>query len=528
MIEEIELKLAFAPDDLRRLPRKALLRNLKTGMARKRQLSSTYFDTPSLTLQRHGMALRVRDNGEGQVQTLKTPLGGVTPRSGRVAANENGLQHKREFEAALEGDVPNLDLIEDEELQAFFASEAVAGELTPIFTTEFARQAIPLTLADSHIELALDQGHICSGALSLPLCEAELELLSGPPARLYELAMLLHRETPFRLEQESKAARGYHLYADTKAHPQKARKPSLSREMSVADAFEHLARGCVAQMRANEEPALDGQDPEGLHQMRVAVRRLRALLKVFRPAFAAEPHTYLKEDLRWLQKELGAARDWDVFQIKTLPPLRRSLPDADDLQGLSEASEAFRREAYQRARAAILSQRYTGLLLHLSLWLSEGGWQAGGEAREVGEGPVVPFAQSVLNRRLKKFRKLGRRYETLSEPDLHRLRIRGKEVRYAAEFFASLFSAKAAKPYLKRLEAIQDCLGDFNDAATGRGLVAALESRIAADGEGRTAGTAHAAGIVLGWQAAQMVRGLDSFDSAWAALENAKVFWRKG
>lgn len=527
MSEEIELKLALLPEDLERLPRKALLRNLKAGMARKRHLRSTYFDTPSLTLRQHGMALRVRDTGEGRVQTLKAPLNGA----GQGAAASEGLQHLREFEAPLDGETPNLELIDAPDLQAFFASEGVASDLEPVFTTEFDRQAIPLLLADSRIELALDSGHIRSGRQEMALSEAELELQSGAPGRLYELAMLLHRHVPFHLERQSKALRGYNLYAESPATPHKASKASPDATMTVAEAFEYLARNCVAQMRANEDPALDGRDPEGVHQLRVAIRRLRALVKAFAPAFAPEPLQYLKTELSWLQKELGPARDWDVFLGETLPPLQHRLPAAENLSELAEVGETLRGEGYERARAAIRSPRYTDLLLHLSLWVSQGGWRPNGNGEGVpdaGAGPVVPFAQEILDQRHKKFCKLARRYGTLSEGELHRLRIRGKQARYAAEFFANLFPNKAAKRYRKRLEAIQDCLGAFNDAATGQRLVDALEQRAAARDGNNAVASANATGIVIGWQAAHMERGLDAFASAWKAFKDTKPFWRKG
>ncbi len=530
--EEIELKLALTPEALARLPRTALVRSLKTDRPRRRQLASTYYDTPSLVLQRHGMALRVRHDGDAYVQTLKAPL--TLPKNpddgagqGGDAAGRDGLQHLREYEAPLDGaTTPDLSLIADDELQAFFARENVAQELEPVFVTEFERQILPLALADAEVELALDRGRIVSGEAVRDLCEAELELKRGRPGRLYELAMLLHRRTPFRLEQESKAERGYHLYTGARPAPQKAKKPRMAPEMSAAAAFELLARVCLRQMRANEQPVLDGTDPEGVHQMRVAIRRLRALVTAFKPLFAAEPYETLRGELKWLQNRLGPARDWDVFLLETLAPLRRRLPSEDSLDALETAARALREEAYATARETVLADRYTDLLLRLQLWLEEGGWQRSPEPGEADPGgrPVADFGREVLEKRAKKLKKLGRKHAELSEAKLHELRIRGKKLRYAAEFFAGAFAKKTAKAYLARLEAIQDRLGALNDAATGQRLLDQLDRRLRTEaGEAVAAG---ATGIVLGWQACRMDRDLAAFDGTWKKFVKAKAFWR--
>jgi len=530
--EEIELKLTLTPEALARLPRTALVRSLKTDRPRRRQLASTYYDTPSLVLQRHGMALRVRHDGDGYVQTLKAPL--TLPRNpdngagqGGDGAGRTGLQHLREYEAPLDGAaVPDLSLIADDELQAFFARENVARELEPVFTTEFERQLLPLALADAEIELALDRGRIVSGEAAQELCEAELELKRGQPGRLYELAMLLRRRSSFRLEQASKAERGYRLYAGTWPQPRKAEKPRVSSEMAAATAFEVLARPCLRQMRANEQPVLDGTDPEGVHQMRVAIRRLRALVTAFKPLFAAEPYDTLRGELKWLQNRLGPARDWDVFLLETLAPLRQRLPSEDSLQALETAARALREEAYATARETVLSDRYTDLLLRLQLWLEEGGWRRtpGPGETDPGARPVAAFARDILDSRAKKLKKLGRKHAELSETQLHELRIRGKKLRYAAEFFAGAFAKKSAKDYLARLEAIQDRLGALNDAATGQRLLDQLDRRLRAEGADTVA--ASATGIVLGWQACRMDRELAAFDGTWTKFAKAKAFWR--
>lgn len=525
--QEIELKLKLTPDALKRLPRTAIVRSLKASRGARKHLASTYYDTPSLVLQRHGIALRVRHDGSGHVQTLKAPLNGPA-KADNGAGTGGGLQHLREYEAPLNGTTePDLSLIDDAELQAFFEREKVAQELEPVFTTEFDRETLPLALADSRVELAMDRGRLVSGEHTAELCEAELELKSGKPGRLYELAMMLHRRTSFQLERESKAARGYRLYTGTGETPRKANKPSLSANMSAAAAFELHARACLWQMRANEQPVVDGKDPEGVHQFRVGVRRLRALVNAFAPLIAPEPYEILRRELKWLQNRLGPARDWDVFLNQTLARLRNRLPGEDGLERLEAAARGLRDEAYKTAHDTVLSDRYTDLLLRLQLWMDDGGWRAapGPGETDLGAQPVAEYAKGVLDKRAKKMKKLGRRRDELSETELHELRIRGKKLRYAAEFFAGAFPKKHAKAYLSALEDIQDRLGALNDAATGQRLLDQLEPRVAAAEGGSDAVAAGATGIVQGWQAARIDTELAAFAKTWKQFSKTKPFW---
>jgi len=534
MHEEIELKLQLAPQDLQKLQRNSLLKSLRTGPGTTKRLRSTYYDTPAQTLRRYGIALRVRQDGNVLTQTLKAPLQLARGSVGAATAG-GGLQRMREFEHPLPFEAPDLSLIEDAELQELFATESVPGELEALFTTEFERRTVPVEMADSAVEVAFDKGLIVSGDDRQELCEVELELRSGKPARLYELAMLLHRQVPFRLERRSKAARGYELYSQARPVPHKAAKPLLEPGMTVAQAFVAQARSCLWQVRANEDAVLEGNDPEGVHQMRVALRRLRALVTCYKPVFAEEAYTLLRDELRWLQQQLGPAREWDVFLTETLAAVRHRLPSEDSLERLEREAEELRRDAYEVARGAVRDARYTDLLLRLELWLDEGGWRKAAVPGQddPGDRPVEPFARAILDRRAKKVRKLGKRHETLGEGELHRLRIQGKKLRYAAEFFAGLFPKKATKAYVKRLESIQDRLGAVNDAATGQRLLDELDSRIASarsDEDGRAGETvaANATGIVLGWQAAQMDRELAAFHATWDAFAEAKPFWKKG
>jgi inorganic triphosphatase YgiF len=508
MHEELELKLAVTPDELERLRRDPLVRSLAHKRASTKCLHSTYFDTPSHDLRRRGMALRVRHIGKRRVQTLKVPGEGAS-----------GLQHYREYEAEVEADTPDVERIEDETLRRLFDAEGLTPNLKPVFTTAFSRSSVPLKLEDSEVELALDSGEIAGNGQSLPICEAELELVSGSSERIYELALALHKRIDFRLETRTKAARGYQLTTGLRPGPQKAKPLDLHADMTVGEAFVAAARSCLEQIRINEAVVLldrdAAHDPEGIHQLRVGVRRLRALVTVFKKILSEEAYAFLRAELAWLQGALGPAREWDVFVLEALAPLRRRLPDDPDLAALGEAADARGQLANQSARAALLASRYTDLLLRFELWLDSGGWAFRAGGSQAPNRRVGRFAADVLDRRANKLHKLTRKWKTLPEAELHRVRILTKKLRYTAEFFQALYPRKMVRSQLRVIARIQDTLGSLNDAVVIDALLADLDGAV----------TERAVAIVRGWQAACIERNLAHFRDDLKTYEKCRQRW---
>lgn len=543
-IQEIELKLRMAPATLQRLRRHAVVRSLARGRSRSRRLSSTYYDTPDGFLRRAGMALRLRRDGDSVTQTLKAPaallraLGLPQPAlaegreeegAGRdtkaldalgsaeaAAGLGSGLQSFAELNAAAPGDAPALELLEHEGLRRYLRDHGIAARLEPLFVTEFERRSLPLVLADSSIELCLDEGEIRAGDRRLPLCEAELELLSGRPARLFELALLLAEKLGFQLETRTKAERGHALLTEQTPEPVFASLLELAPETSAAEAFETMARSALAQMRANEPAMRLDRDPEGLHQFRVGLRRLRALVSLYKAHLEPGTAAFLRDELRWLQQETGPARDWDVFLLDTLGPMRRRLPDEAALGPLAESSAAARDAAAAQAVALLDDPRYTRLLLRLQLLLADGGWRlppAAGRPDPL-QGPARALAGRLLSRGAAKLDKLGRGRRAKSEAELHQIRIAAKKLRYAADFFRNLYPKKAVKAYARPLKELQDRLGSLNDAAVGHRLVDGL------------ALNGMAAGMVIGWQAARIEADLPRFAETWKSYKAARAFWK--
>ncbi|HET6520661.1 MAG TPA: CHAD domain-containing protein, partial [Geminicoccaceae bacterium] len=314
-----------------------------------------------------------------------------------------------------------------------------------------------------------------------PVCEAELELKAGRPAGLYRLALRLHQDVPLVIETESKAGRGYALAAGLAPGPRRAGDVRLAPEMSARDAFRAVARDCVAQILGSQACALRGEDPEGVHQMRVGLRRLRSALGSFRDHLPGDRRRAFNGELRWLGERLGRVRDLDVFATETLPGELGQRLDEATRDALTQAAGAARAEAQAELRRVLRSPRYTELMLKLLAWIEDGD----GTANETAAPPMIGgAARDILGRRHRSVARPGRRLHRLDAAERHELRKRAKKLRYAAEFFRSLCPDRPHRRYIKALKGLQEGLGAMNDAAVARRLLAELAERAGLPADG--------------------------------------------
>jgi len=526
MATETELKLAMTPTQLQRLRRHPVIRSLAQGRSRAHRLINIYFDTPDFRLREHRVMLRIREVDGRRIQTIKAP-GALVYSDRQINGGAGIAQEFEEFEHDLSADAgPELDDFDAPGLAQIFADPDLRNGLSPVFHSEIERRTLPLALADSLIELALDQGTIRAAGRELAVCEAELELQSGRRSRLYELALMLIDQIPFHLEGQSKSARGFALYDPATPEAVSSSPSALDPSMTVAEAFETLAGECLQHVRANEAAVLQTEEPEGVHQFRVALRRMRALVSLFKDVIADDVLAVMKEELRWLQQQFGPARDWDVFRLETVDPLCRRLPSEESLKDLAGATDTMRTRGYEQARATVADPRYTRLWLRLALWLDGRYWR---RVPGVGEAdltavPIREHASGLLAHRARKLRKLGRQADDMADHELHQVRIAAKKLRYAVEFFQPLFPKKAVKTYTNRLKALQDTLGSLNDAVVGYRLVDTLEH----DKATAAALKPFTAGVVVGWYTARIDRDLALFQDRWKEFKKTDPFWKDG
>lgn len=309
------------------------------------------------------------------------------------------------------------------------------------------------------------------------------------------------------------------------AAPKPVKAPELPSQIPAGDSAIAAAcailRHCLLQFDANIQPVLLGQDSEGVHQMRVALRRLRSALDIFAAILPAAWLAAMLDDLRWLNAPLGQRRDLDVFVEETLAPLRAAQPNLAGLVHLNKRLDVARLTAQADLLAALQSPRATAALLRLR-WLASldevDVLRALDPAQhEAALVPAISFAALSLKKRRRKLKQLGERHAELSVPDLHRLRIRAKKLRYASDFFRYLFAKKPTKLAGITLARLQDTLGALNDAAVGDQLLKGLLGPADQD---------PAAAAIAGWFAARQATQLAQLGPAWQDYARLKPFWK--
>ena len=433
---------------------------MANGRRRPARLINTYYDTGDRRLRQRGLVLRVRERNGRFVQTVKSDR---QPEVGALARGE--------WEDAISGPEPSPAAPES----GRFITSDLAGELVPLFQTEVRREAIDLSpRPGTRIEAAIDRGQICAPGRDArePISEVELELKSGASAALYDVALDLLRVAPLRLEPRSKAERGYRLASEGSRRLAAAHfePPEINRELSGDTALQRIGLACLERVLRNET-AVRRRSAEGVHQMRVAVRRLRAVLSAFSPMLPREQRRWASGELRWLAGVLGPARNLDVFASELLAraPARLFRPDAR--KALAAAVGRQRRAAYRVVVDAIRSPRYTAMMLRLLRWFDGCGWQAD-ESIEEMRATIGVLAERVLDCRMQVVRRRGEDFAEQFPEQRHRLRIALKKQRYAIEALAHMYDPEQVRPFVRRLKQLQDDLGEISDVRVAHEIVA--------------------------------------------------------
>lgn len=437
---EIELKLEVLPANLETL----LGSELFGEPAEVIQQHSTYFDTGDHRLNEAGFTLRIRQSGDARVQTVKVTGPGAS------------LFARSEWETPVIGDEPILD--HSSPLLNEFGP--VATELSPQFEVSIQRRVWNLTENGSEIEAVVDTGLVTSGDRHTPILEMELELKDGEASDLFVLARKVEAIAPYKFGVLSKAERGYQLL-QARGIVVKAEPIELERGMAVSHAFQAIAGSCFRQFRLNETILLERKNAEALHQARVALRRLRSAISLFKPLFRDETGKRISDELRWLAGILGEVRNLDVI-----------LPKADALrERLAEA----RLSAYGDVTDALTSFRARALMLDFNEWLRCGEYLDFSTMGEATRTSATEFAGEALDKLRRKLKKHGRNLAGIDDEQRHEARKDAKKLRYAAEFFGSLFADKRGlrryKRFIAAMETLQDELGALNDLATGPGVL---------------------------------------------------------
>ncbi len=453
MALETELKLRITPQHLARLRRHVLLKSHQLARPVARRLYNVYFDTPELDLHRSAMALRLRRSGAQWLQTLK---GG-----GEIRA---GLHQRNEWEVPVKGETLDFSRTKSAVWDALLPV-TLREKLRPVFVTDFSRSSRIVSWKGAHIEVCMDQGEIKTERHSQPICELELELKSGSPRHLFELALAILDVVPFEVEMVNKAEYGFRLLGGFVEQPHKFELPVLSRQDDLTHGMQILIWSCLLHFQSNWRGAISGDDADFLHQVRVALRRLRVLLHLMLMLRPDDTLECLSAEIADWSVMLGRIRDRDVFIAQTLQPLCASLTGQDGLPDLLCASQVLRADCYAALNGQ--AREMQSLMLRFAIWMNDDYWTRLAEyaphARE--------FSANRLNKLAHRLALSAGRLDENDAEELHELRILAKKLRYSAEAFSGWFDDQHPAEFLSALAVVQQVLGGINDAAVAHRLL---------------------------------------------------------
>jgi inorganic triphosphatase YgiF len=334
----LAVKLSVAADDLAKA-RLSLLAMAGRPRPGRSTIRTTYYDTADEALRRRELMLRVRKRGRQFVQTVEM----------HDHAGGDALA-RGEWEDPIKTALPDLAAPRS---GAQVRGGIAAADLRPLFTIEIERASFVLVpLQGTEIAVAIERGEIrTTDGASEPVHDIALALNRGDGAVLWDVALRLLEIVPCRIDMRTEAERGYRLARGAASKPAVAHDHALALHaaMTLDAALQAAGRRLVTAIVRNEAAALAFL-PEGIHQTRVAVRRLRAVLSAVKTMLPQEHYRWANGELKWLAGALGPARNWDVFAGSLLAPVSGALPGEAELKRLEAAVEGRREVAFWRVR----------------------------------------------------------------------------------------------------------------------------------------------------------------------------------
>ena len=300
----------------------------------------------------------------------------------------------------------------------------------------------------------------------------------------------------------------------------KAKKHAdLETSLTVSEAIGTILSHNLQYLAEWESSARSPEDIEGVHQTRVAFRRMRSALTIFRPAIPKQVSARWAGEMRELAGRLGAARDLDVFIDEALGSIRGklALPGAEKLETLVRR---HRDVAYGEVRTMLDGDQYALFKKDFGQWVDTRAWEQATlkkKHRKLLAGSLISFARTVLDRQERQALKAGANVDKHAAEEMHRLRIECKKLRYASEFFSPLF--QGMDEFIGHMKGLQDILGVMNDVAVMHDLL----DEVVGDGKD-TAVLQYAAGVV-GWRTCHYHELLDSFEQRWEEFVEARHPW---
>lgn len=505
-MREIELKLTLSEADIRALAASPAFAELTGGKFTTRLLRSVYFDTSDGALGREQISLRIRDTGDSRIQTVKLD-GGLT----------KGLSQTLEYENEIAGDIPDLSLISDGEVARRIEAVLAGATPKPLFETHIERTAALIDIAgEGTVELAIDIGDVRAGDKRAPLDEVELELKAGAPFIMLSAAEKLFAGVAVTPSKLHKAQHGFSLIGlgekEISLAPAFSEKTEITRDMSGVEALRSVGNAAAEQILRNWEFMHADPAPEGPHQLRVGLRRLRTALHMLNAKKLGPEFGALEEMAQRLAGVVGDLRDADVLLGDIYMPAADRFEEIPQCGALRDALTVHIAEKRKIVRESLLSADWTQLklsCLFFDFLIDRALARAGAGFKDP---KILKHADKALGKAWRRVEKWGARIDELTPEERHSMRKKLKSLRYVTEFFLPLYSAKKATPFLKKLQRLQDIFGYLNDVATSQQLL-----EIAANNEEAGEEITSQAFLIHSWH-------LDRAEKAW---QNARKSWKK-
>jgi triphosphatase len=473
------------------------------------RLRSIYIDTAEFTLARGAVALRLRDTGSGWEATAKW--------AGRI----DGVVHQRSELTVVLPHAPRSPFLLPEGPLRMHLGALVAGRpLAPILIADVHRRRFDVLGPDQSqpvAELALDEVSLRAPGErkeALHYCETEVELLHGTPADVATLARLLQHRFDLLPSTDSKFARGLALLYGAELSARRA--PGLRAYDTLAEATRKVIALHLGRLRQHDPGTRLGEDPEALHDMRVASRRLRAAVRAFEAGMPKRLQTHLTRELRWLGQVLGSVRDLDV-QLASLGRYGETAPPGHQ-PGLAQLREHLQRERAAR-RTEMLGTLDSGRYFRLLVQLERFTLGRVADRRPFNE-PIAQVGRRALKRAFRRVLKRGAQVSKApTDEGLHSLRIRVKRVRYLLEFLRDLIG-KPGRHLVKRTTRLQDLLGSHHDATVAAQFI---HDYVHGAGAQSTPAVVLALGACAGAQLRQAEEARGDFQKAWRRFSRART-----
>lgn len=503
----LALELALPPEALPGLLKGPALAAMQCGKGRTDRFHLIWYDTPDGRLGARGLALELAPQRRGARQALHRTM-------------------PADAQPWLPGAAP--ELLAEARLPTAAPDAAVAGlgqdvQLVALAACEGRRRRLPLLLDGAPATLLVEDGTLRAVAAETTFARLSI---TAVPATALAIARRLAAEAP--LLPAPPLAEAARAIASGALAPARRGPPDLSAAETVEQGLVHALLHLAAVLLSLLPRLIPGHDAEAVHQMRVALRRLRSAIAVWREAAGGTALEVLDGELRELGRMLAPVRDRDVFLGGALAAIDEAFHDAGPAQraalaGLRAALGSQRDALHARLADWLQGPALRGLVLSLLSVAATRAWReaAPGEAIGLLESPLPDYAARVLRRRHRKLMKEPKRLDAVPVAVLHAMRLRAKRLRYAAEFFAGLFPDGRARRYLRRLAVLQEALGHVNDTAVAADLVGALPQA----GGRASAGRAWAVGAVQGFAAGRAAASRDEAARAWARFRKAGRFW---